>query len=362
MAGPANPPGQPKGGFNKLFVMLPVMLAARKLDAEDPQTVQYLRMAYGSMQSLCVLVVLYTFMKASSIDDKKASNIVYIPAPPTPFADPEAKKKYTSSEYRAHVLSTARSLVGSTLFGICMTVGLHIYKGMAMGLAIQTIMGPFNLFENPLVKAILMGNGFRPEDKIFEEKDLQELTESDEVVDETGNVIPKHQLLASSKTQKAKKSQSPEDAFEELLLDTWDAGNGADVSKFVSAVTKKNCNQRSKGNEWTPLMILSGLTNKEDTASAIRKVIGMGGNPGVTDKDGWNCLHWAAFHGSLSAAKALYDYDASLLDVKDNEGKLPLEMAQQEDNKEVAKYLEEVTATAAASKTDGGDEGIRKRK
>ena len=83
MAGPANPPGQPKGGFNKLFVMLPVMLAARKLDAEDPQTVQYLRMAYGSMQSLCVLVVLYTFMKASSIDDKKASNIVYIPAPPT---------------------------------------------------------------------------------------------------------------------------------------------------------------------------------------------------------------------------------------------------------------------------------------
>ena len=33
MAGPANP-AAPKGGFNKLFVMVPVMLAARKLDAE----------------------------------------------------------------------------------------------------------------------------------------------------------------------------------------------------------------------------------------------------------------------------------------------------------------------------------------
>lgn len=83
MAGPANPPGASKGGFNKLFVMLPVMLAARKLDAEDPQTVQYLRIAYGSMQTLCILVVLYTFMKASSISAKDASKVVYVPAPPT---------------------------------------------------------------------------------------------------------------------------------------------------------------------------------------------------------------------------------------------------------------------------------------
>lgn len=82
MAGPANP-AAPKGGFNKLFVMLPVMFAARKLDAEDPDTVQYLRIAYGSMQSLCVLVVLYTFMKASSITGKESKNIIFVPAPPT---------------------------------------------------------------------------------------------------------------------------------------------------------------------------------------------------------------------------------------------------------------------------------------
>ena len=72
-----------KGGFNKLFVMLPVMLAARKLDAEDPQTVQYLRIGYGCMQTLCVLVVLYTYMKASSIKASDGSNVVYVPAAPT---------------------------------------------------------------------------------------------------------------------------------------------------------------------------------------------------------------------------------------------------------------------------------------
>lgn len=353
-----------KGGFNKLFVMLPVMLAARKLDAEDPQTVQYLRIGYGCMQTLCVLVVLYTYMKASSIKASDGSNVVYVPAAPTPFANPEAKKKYTKAEYRAHVISTARSLLGSTLFGICMTVGLHIYKGMAMGLAIQTVMGPFNLFENPLVKALLMGNGFRAEDKIFEEKELRELTDKDEVVDESGDIMSKQQILALNKTQKAKKSQSPSDVFEELMLDTWDEGNNADVSKFVKAVTKENCNIRSKENGWTPLMVLSGMT-ASGTVSAIQKVIDAGGNSSITDGEGWNALHWAAFHGSLPAAKALYEYDSSLLDTKDKEGKSPLDMAGQEDNKDVAKYLEEVTATAAAaalSKTEDGDEGVRKRK
>jgi hypothetical protein len=82
MAGPANPVA-PAGGFNKLFVMVPVMLAARKLDAEDPATVQYLRIAYGSMQTICVLVVLYTYMKASSLTGKDASNVIFVPAAPT---------------------------------------------------------------------------------------------------------------------------------------------------------------------------------------------------------------------------------------------------------------------------------------
>lgn len=355
MAGPANP-AAPKGGFNKLFVMVPVMLAARKLDAEDQSTVHYLRIAYGCMQSICVLIVLYTFMKASKL--KTDESIVFVPAPPTPFADPSAKKKYTQADYGAHVLSTARSLVGSTLFGICMTVGLHIYKGMAMGLAIQTVMGPFNLIENPLVKALFMGNGFRPADKIFEEKNLNELDNDDEIVDDTGTVISKQQLqvIASSK----KKTDA--EVFEETMLDTWDSGNEADVAAFLTAVTKKNCNYRTEELGWTPLMILSGLANSAGTVEAIKSVIALGGNPSIQDGELWNALHWAAFHGSLKAAKALYEYDPTLSEIKDKEGKLPLEIAKNEGSKDVAKYLEEViAASASAPKTDSG-EGVRKRK
>lgn len=350
MAGPANP-AAPKGGFNKLFVMVPVMLAARKLDSEDPATVQYLRIAYGSVQSICVLVVFYIFMKASSL--KGPDPTIYVPAPPTPFADPDSKNKYTRVQYAAHVASTARSLLGSTLFGICMTVGLHIYKGMAMGLAMQAIMGPFNLFENSLVKALFLGNGFNPADKIFDEKSLEELDVGDEVVDEAGNAIPKALLSPSTKKP---------NSFEELILDTWDEGASGDLTKFVKAITKENCNYRTKESGWTPLMILSGLLRSDETAELIKSVVEIGGNPSITDGEGWNSLHWAAYHGMLCAAKVLYEIDADLSNVKDNEGKLPLEVAQDEKNEDVAKYLEEAIASAAAVSKADDDEGIRKRK
>ncbi len=276
-----------------------------------------------------------------------------------PFAEPGAKKKFTRVEYGAHVLSTARSLLGSTLFGVCMTVGLHVYRGMAMGLAIQTIMGPFNLIENPLVKAIFMGNGFVQADKIFEEKSLAELADEDEVVDETGTEIPKTKLL---QMEGAAKPQSKTDAFEELMLDTWDGGINADLDSFVKKVTKKNCNLRAKESGWTPLMILSGLPSSDKTAAAIKSVIALGGNPSIVDAEGWNALHWASFHGNLKTAQQLYEYDSGLLGVEDKDGKLPSEIAKQEGNNDIAKYLEEVTATAEASNADSGADGVRKRK
>ena len=69
--------------FNKMFVMLPVMFAARKLDGEDPMVVYYLRIAYGCMQVLCVLAVLYTYLKATAAAAQHTNKIVYVPPPAT---------------------------------------------------------------------------------------------------------------------------------------------------------------------------------------------------------------------------------------------------------------------------------------
>ena len=67
--------------FNKLFVMLPVMLAARKLDGEDPNVVYWLRIAYGAVQLVCVLVVAYTYIQASAVSH--SDRVVYVPPPKT---------------------------------------------------------------------------------------------------------------------------------------------------------------------------------------------------------------------------------------------------------------------------------------
>lgn len=66
--------------FNKMFVMLPVMFLARKLDGEDPNIVFYLRIAYACMQFISILVVFYTYIQASAV---KGNQIVYVPAPAT---------------------------------------------------------------------------------------------------------------------------------------------------------------------------------------------------------------------------------------------------------------------------------------
>ena len=66
-----------------MFVMLPVMFLARKLDGEDPNVVYYLRIAYGAVQTLCVMAVLYTYIQARTVAGKFTNRIVYVPPPPT---------------------------------------------------------------------------------------------------------------------------------------------------------------------------------------------------------------------------------------------------------------------------------------
>jgi hypothetical protein len=266
-----------------------------------------------------------------------------------PFADPAAKKKYTEASYGPHVLTTARNLVGSTLFGIAMTLGLHYYRGMVMGLAMQAVMGPLNLAENALVKALFVGQGFSEEDRIFEEKLASELTADDEVVDGEGNPVVLN-IMAAGATGGAMPAIEETKSLEDILLDTWDAGAKADLSDLMSALTKKNCNHQTKEDQWTALMILSGLVGVAGTTSAIRQVQNLGANSAIVDKEGWTPLHWAAFHGSIDAAKELVKKEARLLSVLDKEGHTALETAKSEGNDAVAAVYEQVLGDSKKSK------------
>ena len=232
-----------------------------------------------------------------------------------------------------------------------MTLGLHYYRGMVMGLAMQAIMGPLNLAENALVKALFMGHGLRPEDRIFDEKVASELTAEDEIVDEQGNPVVRNVNAATqnggsisgsgAKNNGTDAEEEKTKSLEDILLDTWDAGTKADISEMMSALNKKNCNYQTKEDKWTALMILAGLQGVSGTASAIRQLQSMGGNCAMVDKEGWTPLHWAAFPGSVEAAKELVKKEAKLLTVQDAEGQTPLELAKKEKNDNVAAVYEE---------------------
>jgi Phosphate transport (Pho88) len=81
--------------FNKMFIMIPVMLAARKLNNEDVNTVMMIRIAYGVIQMICLSIVLYTYLLVSSLTTNTTKNmdrIVYIPAPPQVWKNTTEKK------------------------------------------------------------------------------------------------------------------------------------------------------------------------------------------------------------------------------------------------------------------------------
>ena len=198
-------------------------------------------------------------------------------------------------------------------------------------------MGPVNLAENPIIAALLTGNGFRREDKIFEEKTAAELTDQDEVVDGEGNPVAKNSVGA---IKAGKGSSATTKSLEDILLDTWDKGSKADLSDVMGALNKKNCNYQTRDDNWSPIMILAGL-GAPGTGKAISKVLELGGKISVQDKEGWNALHWSAFHGSAESAKVLSMDKSELLSVKDKEGYTPIEMARKENNDDVAKVFED---------------------
>ena len=239
--------------------------------------------------------------------------------------------------------SSAQSLLTSTLFGICLTFGLHLYKGMIVGLAMQSIMAPFNLLENKLAKAILLNSGSKAtsEKEIKEKfggKSREDLDPTDEIVDAEGKIIMVKNLPAPIKKEKT---------FEDLLLDTWDEGASADISSLLKALSKKNVNFKTAENRWTPVMIMAAIAAK-GSGDALVTMKKMGGNASIVDAEGWNALHWAAYHGSLEGAKVLIEsygaIKAGLHSIKDKDGKTALNIAKEEKNEAITKLLEKSIA------------------
>ena len=67
-----------------MFVMLPVMFAARKLDGEKPETVFLLRCTYGAVQLVIIAITVAVYLKAAKLaaGGKDRDRVIFVAPPP----------------------------------------------------------------------------------------------------------------------------------------------------------------------------------------------------------------------------------------------------------------------------------------
>lgn len=81
------------------------MLAARRLDGEDPKVVLYLRCAYAAVQCVAVIVIFFVYYKASLAAKDKANAVkIYVPPPPQVCSCVNYYFTLVNSEGHAHPL------------------------------------------------------------------------------------------------------------------------------------------------------------------------------------------------------------------------------------------------------------------
>jgi hypothetical protein len=386
----------PIHSLKQMAVMIPAMLYARTLDSEDANTVFILRAAYGVVQVLCLLAVVYARFVAQSSTTGGAMK-VWIPGAKGMFDLPTSPKKYTSKASLSGAFSDKiEEAIRSMGMSVLMTCGLHYYKGMVMGLGIQVVMGPFGVWENAVVMHyIKQGLGMGGKGSVEDSKLLGEIMDKDLTAEQRnwidaegvltitppaeGEVVAEltaeetEKAKASLKKQKAKAIASTSDddknkVLDELILDTWDAGSKAnpDGEKLVSYMKdkgSKTVNYQTSESGWTALMIMSGLHSEQAVSlDSIKRLKKAGANLSALDQEGWSAIHWAAFHSSVTGMKALIEVYSEAevtkcLSVKDKEGKNPLELAVEEKNTEVEDVIRSLL-----SEESGDKDGLRQRK
>ncbi|KNB43698.1 hypothetical protein JH06_4981 [Blastocystis sp. subtype 4] len=123
-----------------------------------------------------------------------------------------------------------------------------------------------------------------------------------------------------------------ETVLKDEIVKCWDDGEVANYDRLVLLCEKTNVNIASE-HGWTPLMVVMG--NPLGDVKVVNKLLKLGADPMMKDEDGWNCLHWAAYHSNVGAVEVMMENGASsavmnLLIEKNKDNLTPLELAEKE--------------------------------
>lgn len=143
-AQPAQPEMKPT-----MFVVPAVMLGMRYFKIDLTGHVQELRIAFGFVVILKCLCTLYIYLVS-----QKSTDSAIVEVSEKGMDGIEKTKKMTVAEYDASVITKS---LGSTAFGTLITCGIHYKWGNPTPLLIQCVMGPMNVYEEPLFQIHVLG-------------------------------------------------------------------------------------------------------------------------------------------------------------------------------------------------------------
>ena len=143
------------GGMNKMMVMLPMMWMMGKINFEEGNILFYARIAFFTAQILQAAVALYIKMQVENTADKKTKILVPEAQPPSfSMTPPEegATVPMNETTYYAHESAKVKELLTQCGMGACISTFIHFKFGVNQVVVIQSVMIPFNLFDQPLFK------------------------------------------------------------------------------------------------------------------------------------------------------------------------------------------------------------------
>jgi len=146
---------------SRMMVMLPALLVMGQVDWTNPTYLLILRVAFGTIQALLLLVAGVMFLKIRS---KNQQTKVVVPPPAAPSwapapSEPQTPTDMTTAEYD---LQQLRKMCTEVLFSLAICSFIHYKWEIAPPLFMQSILAPFNLYKNPLFQIHILG---QPEPK-----------------------------------------------------------------------------------------------------------------------------------------------------------------------------------------------------
>lgn len=105
-------------------------------------------------------------------------------------------------------------------------------------------------------------------------------------------------------------------------------------------------------------MVVMG--NPLGDTKTVGTLLQLGADPLLQDDEGWNALHWAAFHSNVGAVEVMMEgASASVLRMlvqKNKQGQTPIELAEKEQQEDFVAWLRAAVRWVARGGCEGRDE------